>query len=339
MARYFLRFRHSDTGLAPSFLTFKKVSDLSAVIPPGITDVGAPAGSYYFDFTPTFDIVFEVDGGASIPTEEVRYISDMIGPKDTYVDEPTSQVKDDVWNDTVDRAVTTKGDAVEKLVGVETSLSDIKGAGFNTAVDSLKILSDNIDLIAISSGGLPSAAAVASAVWDKPTASHVLAGSFGLAVGTGSSPPSAVTIANTVWDTALALHLTAGTTGAKLNSASGLTGPQTAAAVWDALTASYTAVNSFGARADTDSNNIKRSLGMLHENSVLDNTTFTVDNNLLTGRMRIYNSKANADAAEALSISLFPASSTYNTGKIAEYAVVATYTGTNLKTYKVSLEP
>jgi hypothetical protein len=121
MARYFLRFRHSDTGLTPTFTFFKKASDLSNVTPPSILELGS--GTYYFDYTPTFDIVFEVDGGASIPTEEVRYIADTITPKDAYVDEPVSQVKDDVWNDANNRALGTKGDFVEHI-GLDTDAVD-----------------------------------------------------------------------------------------------------------------------------------------------------------------------------------------------------------------------
>jgi hypothetical protein len=96
MARYFLRFRHSDTGLTPTFSFFKKASDLTNVTPPPILEV--QNGTYYFDYTPTFDIIFEVDGGASIPTEEVRYISDTISPKDTYIDGAISNVKNEVWD-------------------------------------------------------------------------------------------------------------------------------------------------------------------------------------------------------------------------------------------------
>lgn len=121
MARYFLRFRHSDTGLTPTFTFFKKASDFSNVTPPSVFELGS--GTYYFDYTPTFDIVFEVDGGASIPTEEVRYISDTITPKDAYLDEPVSQVKDDVWNDANDRALGTKGDFVEHI-GLDTDVVD-----------------------------------------------------------------------------------------------------------------------------------------------------------------------------------------------------------------------
>jgi len=223
MARYFLRYRHSDTGLTPTFLFFKKSSDLSDVGPPAIVEVVAPpgGGTYYFDFIPTFDIIFEVDGGASIPTEEVRYISDTIGPKDAYVDEPLSQVKDDVWDDTVNRTGGTKGEFVETIgVPADTSaqatlfgktllykesirgdtagtsdgndveqvfdsvggaaadLSDIKGAGFATGTDSLKVISDNVDAINVETD----AASIANAVWNETLAGHVTAGSSGVAL-------------------------------------------------------------------------------------------------------------------------------------------------------------
>jgi len=213
MARYFLRFRHSDTGLTPTYNFFKKASDLTVVTPPAIGEVGS--GTYYFDYSPTFDIVFEVDGGPSIPTEEVRYIADTISPKDVFVDEPTSQVKDDVWNDTVDRAALTKGDYVEKLVGMETSLADIKGAGFATGTDSLKIISDNVDAINIETD----ATSIANAVWVAPTTGHVGAGTMGGLVNTGGSggaAPSAAVIAGAVWDEATNLHTSFGTYGQAL---------------------------------------------------------------------------------------------------------------------------
>lgn len=113
MARYFLRFRHSDTGLTPAFNFFKKASDLSSQVAPPIGEVGS--GTYYFDYSPAFDVVFEVDGGASIPTEEVRYISDTISPKDTYIDEPVSQVRTDVWTDSTSYASGQKGLRVDQI--------------------------------------------------------------------------------------------------------------------------------------------------------------------------------------------------------------------------------
>lgn len=87
IARYFLRFRHSDTNLLPTF-TFIKRSDTMADLTPGqipvIQEVGG--GVYYFQWAwqakTDPDITFEVDGGPSIPTEEVRYISDVISVRD-----------------------------------------------------------------------------------------------------------------------------------------------------------------------------------------------------------------------------------------------------------------
>lgn len=73
-----------------------------------------------------------------------------------------------------------------------------------------------------------------------------------------------------------------------------------------------------------------RALGMLHENSVLDVTSFDSNNNLTAGRLRIYNSKANADAAMAAS------PGTYDTGKIGHYSITATYVGVNLATYEMA---
>ena len=258
MARYFLRFRHSDTGLTPVFTGstfFKKASDLTLVTPPAIGEVGN--GTYYFDYTPTFDIVFEVDGGASIPTEEVRYISDTISPKDTYIDEPTSQVKDDVWNDTVDRAASTKGDFVEKIPGIETNLAtantaltDIKGSGFNTATDSLKIVSDNVDAINVETD----AASIANAVWDASTTGNVGGGTMGGLLDAAKTAVDAInvetdpaSIADAVWDAVTTGNVGAGTMGGLVGTAA--SGPSLSAiagAVWDEPAAGHVAAGSFG---------------------------------------------------------------------------------------------
>lgn len=171
MARYFLRYRHSDTGLTPTFTFFKKASDLTPQTSPPIGEVGS--GTYYFDYTPTFDVIFEADGGPSIPTEEVRYIADTLSPKDTYVDEPTSQVKDDVWNDATNRAVGTKGDFVEHI-GIDTDAVDaatvfgkvykardaiMGGTGFGGTGVDVKTVNDAV--------GTPADTSAASTVFGK----------------------------------------------------------------------------------------------------------------------------------------------------------------------------
>lgn len=76
---------------------------------------------------------------------------------------------------------------------------------------------------------------------------------------------------------------------------------------------------------------LRRMAGLMHENSVLDNTQHDGSNNLTSGRMRIYDSKANADAA------MMGGSGT--NGLVATYSISATYTGGNLATYKVTKDP
>jgi hypothetical protein len=80
-ARYKVSFRHSDTGLSPIFTRFRTLDTLQAILPqPSFVELGS--GDYYFEFTWLTkndpDIEYEVDGGDSIPTEVVRYVSSVI---------------------------------------------------------------------------------------------------------------------------------------------------------------------------------------------------------------------------------------------------------------------
>jgi len=305
--RYFLDFRNSDTGLTPTF-TFLQVT-------PGFgpTSPASPVGGiveksngrYYFDWiwlTKTdSDIVFQVDGGASIPTEEVRYIKGTISPRDVFLDDPISDVPAAVWSDSAsygagekglrvdqlgdpadlssdptlfgktllykesvrgDTAGTSDGNDVEQVYDVvaavqtdlttaNTALTDIKGSGFNTATDSLKIVSDNVDAINIETD----AASIATAVWDRATASHVTAGTFGkleqdtkTAVDAINVETDAASIADAVWDAATAGNIGAGTMGGLVNDAA--SGSSSAAAiadaVWDEAISTHTLNGSFG---------------------------------------------------------------------------------------------
>lgn len=75
-----------------------------------------------------------------------------------------------------------------------------------------------------------------------------------------------------------------------------------------------------------------RLLGLERENSFVDNTTHDGNNNMLTGRLRIYDSKVNAENAKQVG-------NPGTVGLIATYSIVATYTGQNLRTYSQVLEP
>lgn len=80
-ARYFFKFRFSDTGLTPSFLFYKNAITLSNLSPPSISELSG--GIYYFDRVITSmsdpEIVFQIDGGSSLP-DYLRYVSDSIHP-------------------------------------------------------------------------------------------------------------------------------------------------------------------------------------------------------------------------------------------------------------------
>lgn len=102
MARYFVRFPFSATSLNPVFTYFEDATGFGPLGPPTIFEVGGAGnggGSYYFDYVPVQEIVFLADGGNTIPDEHDRYVPGRIGPEDAYLDEPISQVSDDVWQE------------------------------------------------------------------------------------------------------------------------------------------------------------------------------------------------------------------------------------------------
>ena len=82
-ARYFFKFRFSDTGLTPSFLFYKDASSLSNVTQPSISELSG--GVYYFDRVISSmsdpEIVFQIDGGSGLP-DSIRYVSDSIHPNE-----------------------------------------------------------------------------------------------------------------------------------------------------------------------------------------------------------------------------------------------------------------
>lgn len=351
MARYFLRFRHSDTGLTPSFSFFKKASDLSVVSPaPPIVEVGS--GTYDFDYSPTFDIVFEVDGGVSIPTEEVRYISDTIGPRDGYIDEPTSQVRTDVWADNTSYSVGQKGKRVDQLgdptdasaaatmFGKELLYTErIRGdsAGLTDGNNEKQIY----DRIGAPTLGATIAAGVQQVDTDVIAVSTKLGTPAGASVSADIAAISAGAltgpqVAAAVLDTLMSSHVGAGTVGAKINQSAAVADVTAArdnikgASLIDLTNIAGTGFVSATHGLKATSDGLVRALGMLHENSVLDLTSFDGNNNLQQARLRLYDSAANATAATAASPGV------YNTGKIAEYVIQATYTGSNLLTYEVS---
>lgn len=83
MPKYGVAFKNTGavaTGLTPAFTTFLKLSDgLSAGTPPTITEYAG--GWYWFDFSPTEQIIFVIDGGAGLPVQD-RFIQSTMSPDD-----------------------------------------------------------------------------------------------------------------------------------------------------------------------------------------------------------------------------------------------------------------
>jgi hypothetical protein len=322
--RYFLRFRHTDTGLTPVFTYFNNASSFAPITSPTINEVngvGLGNGSYYFDYlysTKTDpDVVFEVDGGASIPTEEIRYISDTISPKDAYVDEPISQVVSDVWSDSAVYSAGQKGFYVPEI-GTYGDASSIHSLFGQLVFDKESIRGDSAGMNdgnsvkdVFSRLGAPVGASISADIQGVIT--QIQGGGPNLnqiaGVGFVSASDSLVAIAS---------------------ASGGITPTQVANAVWDALLTSHTVAGSFGITlGQTILGYTQRAVGLLHENSVLDLTSFDSNNNLTSGRLRIYSTASDAVAAQAAS------PGPYLTNMIAQYAITATYTGSNLTTYLV----
>jgi hypothetical protein len=66
------------------------------------------------------------------------------------------------------------------------------------------------------------------------------------------------------------------------------TSDEIADAVWDESTLSHTVSASFGLLVSTLRTDVKRVLGLLHENIYIDSPTYDTDNNLIGARVRIY---------------------------------------------------
>lgn len=268
--RYFVSFRNGDVGLTPSYPVFsyyKNSTTLANIVPqPTFTELSN--GTYYFTvpFTAASDpdIIFQIDGGPSIPTEEIRYQTSMASPKDLFLDEPISVVKDDVWNDTTDRGVGTKGDFVEHI-GVNGDAVDdptvfgklykardiiLGGTGYGgTGVD----VKTTYDRIGTPLGGFST---IADQLGDPSGANSIaqdIAAVKGV-VDTINIETDAASIADAVWDASTAGNTVPGTMGGLVDATKTAvdtinleTDPSAIAdAVWDATTVGNIGVGTMG---------------------------------------------------------------------------------------------
>jgi len=145
--RYFVSFRNSDTGYAVSFKFYKRADTFAVLTAPSIVELSN--GTYYFDITYATqtdpNIIFEIDGTAAIPTEEVRYQTGMAGPSDLFLDEPISQVVDDVWNEPTS-AHTTAGSFGKELNDIYTTTSSTSTT-VNTINTNVNTMAANVVLL------------------------------------------------------------------------------------------------------------------------------------------------------------------------------------------------
>jgi hypothetical protein len=95
---------------------------------------------------------------------------------------------------------------------------------------------------------------------------------------------------------------------------------QLASSVWEELATSHTTPGTLG-------HGLWRVLGLNHENAFIDNSVFDAQGQLLSCRIRIFNSKANCEAATA--------GGSETTGLLATYSMAAAYTAPGrLSTYR-----
>lgn len=77
---YQIAFRNSDTGLTPTFTLFRDTVTKLDLAKPAISEEAFGMYSFSWTWQSKDDNAIElvVDGGASIPTEEIRYIPGVI---------------------------------------------------------------------------------------------------------------------------------------------------------------------------------------------------------------------------------------------------------------------
>jgi hypothetical protein len=92
---YYLKFGSGDpasySGLTPTFVIFS-ANGLTSLTPPGVTELPAGSGLYFFSYGPTVSIVFKADGGNSLSSGD-RYIVGALDPVQA-VDEKVGTTSD-----------------------------------------------------------------------------------------------------------------------------------------------------------------------------------------------------------------------------------------------------
>jgi len=265
--RYIVNFGQGYVGLTPTFSAFVDLDTLTPVDPgsyPTITEIPG-TGSYFFEYTyggegdtSGHEYFFQIDGGLVVPADR-RYQSGVVGPTDSMLDAPISEVAATATN--IEGVVTAMDPVLSGIAALQGQPTDLSSV--DTEFGRL-----NAIIEAQEAGGTTN-------------------------IGTPADVSGTDSLFGKIYEARDAIK-----------------------AKTDLIPADFTA------RLNELKSNMTRMLGLVKENSVLDQTIFDVKNNLTSGRLRIFGSKS--DAQNGIN-------------PVAAYTITATYTpGTNnLQSYQM----
>lgn len=92
--------------------------------------------------------------------------------------------------------------------------------------------------------------------------------------------------------------------------------------VWNAKIADHQELGSFGKTVQTISDDIKRTLGLLHENIYIDNPIYDINNNLINARVRIYSNSLSVGTDNDVIGSYFISSNGDGSGKFTHWSQI-----------------
>jgi hypothetical protein len=327
---------HAGLGTVGYRLYKNDDTDSVARTTTGVIEIGTSTGQYGVP-------------SVTVPDDAVGVQWDTGGGSPVYAveDIEPNRDRDAILADTaaIDaRLPTDPADQSQVEAAITASEGNIRG-GDN---DDLKDISDQID-------GLPTAAAIATDVWSEPIPGAFGAGEAGKVVGgnldvtVGSRATQAQILADaTPFDgadvgailadtSAIDARLPTDPADESLQQASHTQTQADIAALNDldqadvqaAMTAQgYTTTRAVkldnldapvsSVTADLDITN-----ALLHDNGVVDQQTYDANDNLLTARLRSYDSRANAEAAGAIGLLYtFQITATYTSGLLTSYTLV-----------------
>jgi hypothetical protein len=346
--RVVLDFGSTNTGLTPTLSVWQQLDTFSDVVsPPTLTEIAAIPGMYWFDWAPgptDPDMVYIADAGAGAPDATNRYRRGELKVRDSFLDASIAGVKSDLT------ALSAKVDVLTTSVsGVQLSATGIDGK-VDTITSDVAAVKTELDTVAsdaaaakTNTDGLSTIVSATEAAAEalqttaddhteklvtlKTAVDAILPAVQGVdtKLGSGNVGTALTAIQSAVTSLAASIDVTPLVTAVAAMQAT-VSGMNTTIAGVDTEVGNMvTTVSAFAAA-------LQRALGMLHENSVLDKCVYTDNNDLRSARLRVYDSKDHSNAAAAA----LP--DDYDTGKLAEYLIKASYSGANLTTYLMTRE-